>query len=200
MKPDIAQVETVVVEVLEIDDDKEGDVVDGNEEVLEVDFMTHDENPSDPLEQLLLESQQSESFEHLEPDIAQVETVVVEVLEIDDDKEGDVVDGNEEVLEVDFMTHDENPSDPLEQLLLESQQSESFEHLEPDIAQVETVVVEVLEIDDDKEGDVVDGNKEVEVEEIDNDVLVVLEVAVDESDVVDDVSNELEVVLITHDE
>ena len=136
----------------------------------------------------------------MKPDIAQVETVVVEVLEIDDDKEGDVVDGNEEVLEVDFMTHDENPSDPLEQLLLESQQSESFEHLEPDIAQVETVVVKVLEEDEVLEVDLVDGNKEVEVEEIDNDVLVVLEVAVDESDVVDDVSNELEVVLITHDE
>ena len=195
--------------MLETDDDKEGDVVDGNEEVLEVDFMTHDENPSDPLKQLLLESQQSESFEHLEPDIAQVETVVVEVLETDDDKEGDVVDGNEEVLEVDFMTHDENPSDPLKQLLLESQQSESFEHLEPDIAQVETVVVKVLEEDEVLEVDLVDGNEEVEVEETDNDVLVVLEVVVDEGDVVDvvdvlaildDISNELEVVLITHDE
>ena len=67
----------------------------------------------------------------------------------------------------------------------------------------------MLETDDDKEGDVVDGNEEVEVEETDNDVLVVLEVVVDEGDVVDvvdvlaildDISNELEVVLITHDE
>lgn len=129
------------------------------------------------------------------------------MLETDDDKEGDVVDGNEEVLEVDFMTHDENPSDPPKQLLLESQQSESFEHLEPDIAQVETVVVKVLEDDEVLEVDLVDGNEEVEVEETDNGVL--LEVVVDESDAVDvvdvltildDVSNELEIVLITHDE
>ena len=107
------------------------------------------------------------------------------------------------------MTHDEIPSDPLKQLLLESQQSESFEHFEPDIAQVETVVVKVLEEDEVLEVDLVDGNEEVEVEETDNDVLVVLEVVVDEGDVVDvvdvlaildDISNELEVVLITHDE